>query len=416
MIARQLTLRLSLFIALVPHLTVAQALPNKQQILLVSLDGFRADYLDRPEAVRLREVAAAGVRAKRMVSVFPSKTYPAHYSIVTGLHPGEHGIIANTFMDSLRSQRFSLASRRIIRDPKWWGGEPLWVTAARQGKRSASYFWPGGDVVIKGMSPTWYRTYDARVPNLRRARVAIDWLSRDEDDAPALVALYFSDADDAGHRDGPNSGTVGKAIARLDSLVGLLVDEIAERRLQDRVNLIVVSDHGMAEVRKDRQIMLDDYIDLRKVEVVDWSPVAALEPEPGYLDTAYRLLKGAHPKLSVYRRDEIPARFRYSRSQRVTSLLAVAEEGWSITSRGRSLARALDDSWGEHGYDPESPSMAALFVASGPAFKRNFEVDRVRAIDLYELMSGVIGVKPAPNSGSLDSIRVVRRVGQVNGK
>lgn len=389
---------------------LSTAQPDPQQVVLISIDGFRWDYLDRPGAVRLRELAARGVRAERMIQVFPTKTFAAHYSMVTGLHPGEHGILANNIWDDAIGRRFTLSDREVMADPRWWGGEPIWVTAERQGVRAAAYFWPGSDVEIQGVRPTWYRVYNGSTPNDRRVRTVLGWLGRDMVEAPRMVTLYFSDVDNAGHEFGPDAPATDAAIAHVDSQVGMLVDGIAERGIAHRVNLIVVSDHGMAATSRDRQITIDDYLDMRRVRVVDWSPVLALSPDPDYLDEAYRRLRGAHPHLQVYRKGELPARFHYNDHPRITPIVAVADEGWSITTRASLRQRApasLDG--GTHGYDPELVSMGALFVAQGPAFKEGVTVPPIRSIHLYELMAHILGLQPAPNSGSLEAVRGVLR-------
>lgn len=389
---------------------LSTAQPDPPQVLLISIDGFRWDYLDRPEARRLREVAARGVRAERLIPVFPTKTFATHYSIVTGLYPEEHGILANNIWDDEIGQRFTLSDRAVQEDPRWWGGEPIWVTAVRQGQRAATYFWPGSDVEIQGVRPTWYRVYNNSTPNDRRVRTVLGWLGRDPAEAPSVVTLYFSDVDNAGHSFGPDAPETSAAIAHVDSLVGILVDGIASRGIADRVNLIIVSDHGMASTSRDRQIALDDYIDMSRVRVVDWSPVLALTPDADYRDEAYRRLKGAHPNLQVYRKGEVPARLHYNNHPRITPLIGLADEGWSITTRARLRTARPDQLDGAtHGWDPELVSMGALFVAQGPAFREGVTVPPLHAIHLYELMTHILGLQPAPNSGSLDSVRGVLR-------
>jgi len=401
--------RLLLLVLLPLGCTAAAAPPpESQQVVLVSIDGFRWDYLDRPEAVRLRQLASRGVRAERMIQVFPTKTFPAHYSMVTGLHPGEHGILANNIWDDTIGERFTLSNRAMVTDSRWWGGEPIWVTAETQGQRAATLFWPGSEAAIKEVRPTWWRRYDVRMPNPRRVRQVLDWLAMPTDSGPTFVTLYFSHLDDAGHDFGPTAPETAAAIAQADGLIGMLVDGIAERGLAGRVNVVVVSDHGMADLSRDRVILLDRLLDMRRVRVVDWSPVLALTPEPDYLEEAYRRLAGAHPNLTVYRKGEIPARFHYNDHPRVTSIVAIADEGWTITTRSQlNLRRADQPDGATHGWDPELVSMGALFVAAGPAFREGMTIPRVRAIDLYALMTHILGLRPAPNSGALDSIRTV---------
>ena len=381
-----------------------------QRVVLISLDGFRWDYVDRPPAVRIRELAARGVRAERMLPAFPSKTFPNHYTLVTGLDPEEHGIVANVMKDPVLGT-FWLIDTLAQRDPRWWGGEPIWVTAEKQGRRAATYFWPGSEARIKGVAPTWWQPYDHSRPHAARIAQVLEWLALPVDSAPALITLYFSDADDAGHSNGPMSPATDSAIARVDSAVGAIVDGIARFGLTDVVNVIVVADHGMTETSIDRVIVLDDYIDLSTVDVVDWTPVAAIVPRSGDETRVYAALKGRHPSLQVYRKGEVPARFRFNDHPRITPIVAIADEGWTI------IERAWLDRWraagaksgGAHGYDPALTSMGAVFVAAGPGVARGRMVAPFRNVHVYPLLAHLLSVRPAPNSGSLDSVRLILR-------
>ncbi len=381
----------------------APAPASGQTTVLVSLDGFRWDYIDRPQAVNLRALAARGVRARRMVPAFPSKTFPNHYTMVTGLYPEHSGIISNTMWDDAIGKTFSLGAREVMVDPRWWGGEPLWVTAVKNGKRSASFFWPGSDVAIGGFLPTYYRVYDGRVANSTRVRSVLQWLALPVDSAPLFITMYMSDVDNAGHEFCPDTPQTDSAIAQVDSMVGALVAGIAAAGLTDRVNLVIVADHGMAAVSPDRQILLDDYIDLARVIVVDWSPVAAIRPREGYEDSVYTRLKNAHPQLTVYRKAEIPARLHYQASPRITPIVALAADGWHIARRSRPLR----EPGGAHGFDNALPSMGALFVAAGPAFKRGVVVEPFQSVHVYALLARITGLPPVPNDGSLDSVRAL---------
>ena len=374
--------------------------------VLISLDGFRADYLARPGAVTLRALAARGVRAERLVPAFPSKTFPNHYTIVTGLYPEHHGIVANTMRDSTIGTTFTIGDTLIARDPRWWSGEPIWNTAERQGVRTAAFYWPGSDYAVNGRYPTYYRPYDGRVPNSARVQQVLDWLALPSAQAPRLVTLYFSTTDDAGHSHGPDSPQVDSAIAHVDSMVGRLVRGLAERALTNRVNLVLVSDHGMTPIGADRVIHLDDHIDLNDVEVVDWMPVTALTPQAGKLDTVYRALR-AVPHLQVWKRDSVPERYHYRASPRITPLVLLADEGWTISSRMRS-ARTGPPKGGTHGYDNFLPSMGALFVAAGPDIQQGLVLRPVGNVHIYPLLARLLRIVPAPNDGHADSLRITR--------
>ncbi|MEK7240245.1 MAG: ectonucleotide pyrophosphatase/phosphodiesterase [Gemmatimonadota bacterium] len=377
---------------------------SERAVLLVSLDGFRADYIQRPAAVRLRALAASGVRAERMIPAFPSKTFPNHYTLVTGLRPEHHGIVANSMWDDVIGRKFTISDTAVTHDPRWWGGEPLWVTVETQGKRAASFFWVGSDIRINGRLPTWFRPYDAKVPNETRARTVLDWLAMPAGTGPAFVSTYFSDVDDAGHRYGPEAPQVDRAIARVDSLIGTLVDGIAARGLAGQVDIVVVSDHGMVSLAAERVIYLDDYLDLALVDIVDIAPVGAISPKPGYEAEAFARLKGAHPHMQVYRKGEIPGRFHFNTHPRITQLVTLADEGWTITTHALVRQNGLPKG-GAHGYDNQLSSMGALFVASGPGFRQGVIVPPFQNIHVYELLARLLDVRPAPNDGSLDSTR-----------
>ncbi len=370
------------------------AAADGQRVLLISLDGFRADYLDRPGAVRLRELAARGVRAEAMIPAFPSKTFPNHYTLVTGLEPDEHGIIANVMRDPVLGT-FRTSDVAAQQDPRWWGGEPIWVTAERQGRRAASLFWPGSEAAIDGISPTWWTRYDHDLSHAERIKRVLAWLALPADSAPAVITMYFPDTDDAGHRYGPMAVEVDSAIARVDRSIGAIVDGIDRLGLTDVVNVLVVADHGMAPVSRDRVIVLDELVDMSSIEVVDWSPVAAIIPDAGRAEAVYAALHGAHPRLQVWRKGEVPARLHYNDHPRITPIIALADEGWTIASRAQ-VARMDATGWttgGAHGYDPALPSMGAVFVAAGPGIARRGVVPPFRNTEIYPLMVRLLGLR-----------------------
>jgi predicted AlkP superfamily pyrophosphatase or phosphodiesterase len=376
------------------------AAPAGPIVVLIGLDGFHPSYLSRPPSRHLRELARQGVQARWMTPVFPSLTFPNFYSIATGLYPEHHGIISNTMLDSALGN-FSLRDRSSVEDPRWWGGEPIWVTAIKQNQRSATYFWPGSEAPIKRIRPTYYKRYDASVPDAARVWQVLQWLSLPPAETPSLVTVYFNDVDDAGHRFGPNAPATDSAIARVDSAVGALMDGVDQRGLTSKVNLIVVSDHGMAEVAPDHVIHLDQLIDTAAVTLVDQGPIVSLSPKSGRGDEIIAQLRKA-PHLRVYRKSEIPAALHYRAHPRIQPIVAIADEGWIATARSGGPGPK-----GMHGYPPDLPSMRALFIARGPAFVRGAVVPPFQNIHIYDLVAHILGLTPAANDGSLDSIRAV---------
>lgn len=393
----------------------ASRIRDAQRVLLISFDGFRADYLERAGAVRLRQFAARGTRAVRLVPVFPSKTFPNHWSIVTGLRPEEHGIVANAMVDPVLGT-FRTSDSLAQRDVRWWGGEPIWATAQRQGLRTASLFWPGSEAPIGGRTQAWWSPYRHDLPRAERVRRVLEWLALPADSAPALITFYFADLDDAGHGFGPASPQVDSAIAKVDSALGALVDGITRLGLEDVVNVVIVADHGMSATSRDRVIVLDDLIDLSAVDVVDWTPVAAIVPRAGEEERVYGALRGKHPRLQVFRKGEVPARWHFNAHPRITPIVAVADDGWTIASRAQltrwlaaDSAQRRDGTGGAHGYDPALPSMGAVFVAAGPGIAQGRVVPPFSNIHVHALLAHLLGVRPAPGAGSLDSVRRVLR-------
>ena len=369
-------------------------------VVLVGIDGFHPSYLDRTPSRHLRELAQGGVRARWMVPVFPTLTFPNFYSIATGLYPEHHGIVSNTIKDTLLG-RFAPRDTGQVRNPRWWGGEPIWVTAVRQGKRAATFFWPGSEAPIGGIRPSYYEQYDPKVSNGKRVRQVLNWLSLPSGQAPSLVTLYLGDVDQAGHEFGPEAPETDSAIARVDRAVGELMGGLERRGLSEKVNLVLVSDHGMAEVRPDQVIYLDDFVNRASVEVIELGAVASLSPLGDAEEEVYRRLSRA-PHLKVYRKSEIPAAFHYRASPRIQPIVALADEGWIVATRAsRPPPRGM------HGYPPDLPSMRALFLARGPAFGRSLQVEPFQNIHIYSLLAHILGLTPAPNDGSLDSVRAV---------
>ncbi|MGH7523134.1 MAG: ectonucleotide pyrophosphatase/phosphodiesterase [Gemmatimonadales bacterium] len=377
-----------------------------QQVVLVSLDGFRWDYLQRPFAVNLRRLAGEGVHAERMSPVFPSLTFPNHYSIVTGLYPEHHGIVSNTMFDSALGT-FRISDTSAVRNPAWWGGEPIWVTAEKQGVRAGAFFWPGSEAGQGGVRPTRWLRFNDRFPNRARVDSVLDWLTLPGDQALRMITLYYSDVDHAGHSYGPAAPQVDSAIARVDTMIGALMVGIASRGLADRVDVIVVSDHGMTSTPADRSIFLDDYLNLDDVTIVDLGTLGQLIPKAGKLDEVYAALHAKNPHMAVYRKPEIPARFHYRDNPRITPIVIVPDTGFTLTTHARFAWRKPPA--GEHGFDNLMPTMGATFIAAGPAFRQGVTVPPFQNIHVYDLLCRLLGIRPAANDGSLDSTAAMLR-------
>lgn len=376
--------------------------PERAILVLVSIDGFRWDYLDRYESPNLRQMAADGVRAEGLIAQFPTKTFPNHYSIVTGLKLANHGIISNNMRASDIPGEFSMSNRDVLADPRWWAGEPIWNTAERQGRVAAAMFWPGSETAIGGRQATFWMPFDDDMAPAERVGRVLSWLELPEDQRPSFLTLYFSNVDSTGHDFGPESAEVATAVAAVDRSIGELVAGVNRIGLDDRVHYVVLSDHGMAALDPDRMIVLDSLIDVAAVDVVDWAPVLGVSPKDGDVEKLYAALKDKHPHLAVYRRDEIPAVYGIAGHPRLPAVVGIADEGWYVASQ-REV-----DRWGQpgrrapggtHGYDARLKSMYGLFLASGPRIKAGVTVPPFENIHVYEFMCAVLGLTPAKNDG-----------------
>jgi predicted AlkP superfamily pyrophosphatase or phosphodiesterase len=374
-------------------------------LILVSLDGFRWDYMERAETPSLDRLAAGGVRAERMIPAFPSKTFPNHYTLVTGLWPEEHGIVANHFYDPAFGARFTLRDPATVTDARWWGGEPVWVTAERQGVRAGTLFWPGSEAPIGGVLPSYWKAYEHDLPHAERVAILLRWLDLPPAERPSFLTLYLSDVDSAGHKYGPDAPQTRAAIEKVDRTLGELLTGLEARGLAEDAHWIIVADHGMAATSRDRVIAVDDYVDLEMANPADDNPILTLWPREEDREAVYAALHGAHPHLQVFRRGEVPEALRFRDHRRVAPIVGIADEGWSVT-RSRATLETSPGRFdgGTHGYDPSLVSMGAIFVGHGPQFRSGLTVKPFENIHIYALMCHILGLEPAPNSGSLEAV------------
>ena len=333
--------------------------------VLVGIDGFRADYLERGVTPRLAALAKAGARAAMRPS-FPTKTFPNHFALVTGYRPDRNGIVGNSMIDPRRpGVMFSLGNAAQALDPFWWGeAEPLWITAEKAGLRTATMFWPGSEVTMQGRRPSDWLRFDQNVTNVQRVNTLIDWLRRPASIRPAFATLYFDTVDTAGHRFGPESAEVSAALAEVDARIGELVD--GAKALGVAVNWVIVADHGMRATDESRVIQLDDLIDRASMVAVETGPYAAIEPAVGTDNRVAEALLKPHAHMTCAKKEDLPERLHYGSNPRVAAIICIAEAGWTILS-GPSPYPVTG---GAHGYDNADPEMLALFIAQGPAFAR----------------------------------------------
>ena len=385
---------------------------DKPHVVLISLDGFRHDYLDTRALPNLRRLMQRGARAKAMIPVFPSLTFPNHYSLVTGLYPEHHGIVANTFYDPARRQTYALGNRDAVSDGSWYRGEPIWVTAETQGMVAACFFWPGSEAPINNVRPTMWKVYDASIPNADRVKTVLEWLRLPAEKRPHLITLYFSDVDSASHAGTLDSRRVDDALRAVDASIGMLVDGIDALPIRSQVYVLVTSDHGMVETTARQTVRLDSLVDMDEIEQSFGGPVAMLHVRGGEPARASRVRDAINARLHhgrAYLRHEVPEPHRFRDDRRIVDVVIIMEEAWTIVLMPRLVEAASrivrPDRWGAHGWDPAFATMHAIFIASGPGIRAGATIPLVNNVDVYPLMTELLRLRPAPGIDGKPGLR-----------
>lgn len=367
---------------------------GRHYTVIISLDGCRWDYPLMYDTPFLDSLGHRGVSAVMRPS-FPSKTFPNHYTLATGLVPDRHGIIANRFYDTASGRTYSIGDTATAKDPSFYGGEPVWLTARRQGVKAGVVYWPGSDVAIKGQYPDYWHDY-ARKPLLGYAERVAEierLLTLPESGRPQLVMAYFNEPDHSGHAHGPASRETREAVETLDRLLRLLYEDLRSLPYGDDINFIVTSDHGMAATSPQRTIRLSDYIETDWCERVSADLPTLIFPKKGREDDIMRALEGV-PHLRVWRRRDVPAHLRYGSNRNVAPIVALPDEGWTVSEDGRVGP-------GSHGYDPQCPEMNVIFRAEGPDFKKGYVKEELfDNTAVYPTLCLLLGIEPAPCDGT----------------
>lgn len=392
MSARLFALVACLFAALAGSPVAAAERPT---VILVSIDGFRADYLDRGVSPHLSRLAEEGARAAMRPS-WPSVTFPNHYTLVTGRHPDHHGIVGNSMVDAELGD-FSLRNQAAVTDGRWWDeAEPIWVTAEKAGLPTATMFWPGSEAEIFGVRPRYWLPFDQTMAGDARVDQVLAWLDRPEGERPVLATLYFDIVDTAGHRHGPDAPETNAAVASVDASIGRLVEGLKARGLYENTVLIVVADHGMAATAPERTVYLDDLIDPAAVRVVYMGAASFLIPVAGREAEVEAALVGVDiPHQRCWRRSEIPARLALGSNPRVTPIVCLSETGWLLATRDRPVTRT----GGAHGYDNLAPEMAALFIARGPGVAAGRRLTHMDSVDVQPFIGRLLGLTVPEGDG-----------------
>uniref|UniRef100_A0A8D0XE96 Alkaline phosphodiesterase I n=1 Tax=Sus scrofa TaxID=9823 RepID=A0A8D0XE96_PIG len=384
---------------------------EKPPVLLFSLDGFRAEYLHTWGGLLpvISKLKTCGTYTKNMRPVYPTKTFPNHYSIVTGLYPESHGIIDNKMYDPKMNANFALKTKEKF-NPEWYKGEPIWLTAKYQGVKSGTFFWPGSDVKINGILPDLYKIYNGSVPFEERILAVLKWLQLPKDERPHFYTLYLEEPDSSGHSYGPVSSEVIRALQRVDDMVGMLMDGLKELNLHRCLNLILISDHGMEQGSCKKYVYLNKYLgDIKNVKVV-YGPAARLRPSDvpdkyysfNYEGIAKNLsCQEPNQHFKPYLKHFLPKRLHFAKSDRIEPLTFYLDPQWQLALNPSERKYC---GGGFHGSDNAFSNMQALFIGYGPGFKHSIEVDPFENIEVYNLMCDLLNLTPAPNNGTHGSL------------
>ncbi|XP_071089311.1 glycerophosphocholine cholinephosphodiesterase ENPP6-like [Haliotis cracherodii] len=392
----------SIFLLLLAGLVVSVMADYTGKLLLVSMDGFRYDYLNKVETPNFDDFARHGVKLPYMNNSFVTKTFPNHYTMITGLWEESHGITDNYMYDPVFKSSFTMNTR----SSRWWdGGEPLWVTAKNQGLKTGTYYWPGSEVEIRGVRPDYWFHYKYSTPYKRRVDTVVDWFKTKD---VKIATLYFADPDITGHRFGPDSQEVKDKIKEMDGILGYLVQKLKDNGLDHEINVIVTSDHGMVAIDNVNKVVdISDHVYMTKVaRVPSYGPMMQILPVEGQGDAIIQSLAGVE-HITVYKKEDLPERLHYRNNRRIMPVVIIAEEGWQITIDRTKLAR--DTSKATHGFDNTLLSMKPIFLAKGPNFKTNFTSAPILNVDIYPLACKLLNIHPSPNNGSLHRVNVFLR-------
>jgi predicted AlkP superfamily pyrophosphatase or phosphodiesterase len=366
---------------------------NKPYVILISFDGFRWDYLDRGISPNLEFMRKDGVSSLSLRPAFPSKTFPNHQSIITGMYIENHGIISNSFRDKFNNELYRMGDTNAVRNSRWYLGEAFWETAERNGITTASYFWPGSEMILDYRRPTYFEAYEHNRDYAMRVEGVTEWLKLPKEKRPHFITLYFDDVDTQGHRFGTESPEVNNAIKRVDGMLGLLFTMLDEIKMRDSVNIIVVSDHGMTDISNERTINIENLVGGMNCRFYDSGPFMTVDAPKEKFEEVYKILKQNENRYKVYKKNEMPEYYHYKNHPFIGEIILIADMGWSLITNRRSEY----DSKGNHGYDNNHTDMHGIFLAMGPNFKNGYRTGTLWNIDIYPLLCRIFELTPRSN-------------------
>jgi len=379
-------------------------------VIMISIDGFRHDYVEKYNTPNLKAFIEEGAKAEYMLPSFPSKTFPNHYTLVTGLYPGNHGLVDNTFIDTGLDLKYQIRDRKMVENPAFYGGLPLWQLAQQNGMKSASYFWVGSETPVAGSFPDYYHIFDGKVPNDDRVNSVLDWLKLPERERPHFITLYFSLVDSQGHDTGPDAPETGKTVLEADRLIGELMKGLKSIDLP--VNVIVTADHGMNPVPETDETMLTTEALLTDVdkELFQFSNSGThahlYMHDKANTDEVYNALKKKEGRFTVHKKEEFPEAWHYQNPRVGDIFVSVKPGNYLTTRRRKAFVLQRGATQGQHGYDPRStPDMRTIFYANGPNIKAGVTVPGFENVDVYPFVAHILGISTLPEiDGDIGSL------------
>lgn len=382
-------------------LLVASCSTEKENyVIMLSMDGFRWDYTEKAPTPNFDRIAEEGVKARSLKASFPTKTFPNHYSMATGLYPDHHGIVQNSFYDPEMDAFYRISDRPTVENGDFYGGEPIWNTAEKQGVKAGCFFWVGSEADIQGMHPSYWKKYDHDLAFSQRIDSVMAWLELPAGKRPRLLLWYMHEPDSKGHYLGPENPEMASIIVRLDSLLGVFLERVESLPFSDRINIIVTSDHGMCQTSNDRVVFLDDHIENEWFDVIEgYNPNYLFKLKHEHREDAMEAFSMMQ-HVKVWESGKVPERLHYGTNPRTLDVILVADSAWSVG--WREDAGRFDG--GAHGYDNDNKDMHAIFYAKGPDFKKGHIHPTFNNVDIYPLIAHILGLTPAAVDGRLENV------------
>jgi predicted AlkP superfamily pyrophosphatase or phosphodiesterase len=386
---------------------------ERPYVLLISFDGFRYDYANQFDAPNFKSIIHQGAQAEGLIPSFPSKTFPNHYTIVTGLYPGNHGLVDNNFYDPERKEYYEMKNRKRVTDPYYYRGVPLWKLARENGIKSASMFWIGSELLRKDMGPEYHFQYEESLPDTVRIQQIFKWLKLPRGERPNFLTLYFSSPDHEGHLYGPAAEETKQAVLRADRNLGLIMKGLREINLP--VNVIIVSDHGMEELKTnpDSYVFLDELLNLKDptVRVTNGGTQAHIYiSHKGQVDSLFHTFKQGSKKYAVFRQQDFPEHWHYKTSRSGDLLITAAPGYYLVTTERNTFLTQLRPGriTGVHGYDPNAAyNMRGIFYAFGPNIKANVTIPAFQNIHIYPFMAEILGLPLPAIDGNAEVLKPI---------